>query len=344
MLVQIVLFDGFDLLDAIGPYEVFQAAGINGGGALQVELVSVDGARAVPSGMGGPEIRTTGRPDLARADILLVPGASGTVDGEGSDSVAALLAREAAGELPRIATAALAEPDMIVATVCGGSLILAMAGVLKGRPAVTHHMGMAVLETTGAKPIKARVVDDGNLVSGGGVTSGIDVAMHLVERKLGPRVAHAVETLFEYERRGTVWRDQGLDPSSQQPAVPTAGAMLNPPANAASTVIADVKGRWDVVIATPMGKQVVIYEITDTGGLLTGTATQGADVTPLLDLAVDHALLTWSQHVTKPMRLHLRFEVLVDGNAMTGTAKAGFLPASKLTGVRQRGPASPAVQ
>jgi len=77
---------------------------------------------------------------------------------------------------------------------------------------VTHHMGMALLETAGAVPVKARVVDDGNLVTGGGVTSGLDVALHLVERTLGPRISHAVETLFEHERRGTVWSNRGAAP------------------------------------------------------------------------------------------------------------------------------------
>ena len=58
----------------------------------------------------------------------------------------------------------------------------------------------------------ARVVDDGNLVTAGGVTSGLDLGVYLVERELGPQIAHAVEALFEYERRGTVWCARGLAP------------------------------------------------------------------------------------------------------------------------------------
>jgi transcriptional regulator GlxA family with amidase domain len=99
-----------------------------------------------------------------------------------------------------------------MATVCGGSLILGIAGMLKGRHAVTHHMGMAVLAATGATVVAARVVDDGNFVSAGGVTSGLDLALHLLERTLGPRIAHATESLFAYERRGTVWRPEGREP------------------------------------------------------------------------------------------------------------------------------------
>ena len=86
-----------------------------------------------------------------------------------------------------------------------------MAGLIEGRHAVTHHMGMDVLEATGVIPIRARVVDDGDLVTSGGVTSGLDLGLYLLEREFGPRIAHAVEELFEYERRGTTWRNQGLE-------------------------------------------------------------------------------------------------------------------------------------
>lgn len=60
--------------------------------------------------------------------------------------------------------------------------------------------------------VDARVVDDGDLVSAGGVTSGLDLGLYLLERAYGPRIAHAVEQLFEYERRGTVWCERGAVP------------------------------------------------------------------------------------------------------------------------------------
>lgn len=335
MLVQIILFNGFDLLDAIAPYEVFTAAGMNSGNGMTVEFVSAAGARAVPSGPGGLPIPAVGRPDLDRAGIILIPGAAGPTEGDGPDTIPAMLAREAGGELPGIAAAALSRPGVTVATVCGGSLILAMAGLLKGRPVVTHHMGMAVLEEAGAIPIKARVVDDGNLVTGGGVTSGLDVALHLVERFEGSRIAHAVETLFEYERRGTVWSNRGAAPlgAGKPPAVdrqvPDAGVIPPGPGEPG------VAGRWDVTIATPMGRQAVTYDISVANGAVTGMATQGAELTPLIGLTASGNRLTWSQHVTKPMKLTLRFDVSVDRDTMTGTAKAGVLPSSKLAGIRR---------
>src|SRR5947208_1676821 len=79
------------------------------------------------------------------------------------------------------------------------------AVLLEGRHAVTHHLGMDVLDATGVKVVDARVVDDGDLVTAGGVTSGLDLALHLLQRSYGPRAALAVESLFAYERRGTVW-------------------------------------------------------------------------------------------------------------------------------------------
>ena len=213
MLAQIVLFDGFDLLDVVAPFEVLVAGGMAAGGQLSVELVSSEGARAVPSNPGGVTLQATGGIDLDRVNLLIVPGAGGKVNSDDADSIPAILGRALETDLPNILQAAMAKPDVIVATVCGGSLLLALSGMLEGRPAVTHHMGMEVLGTTGAIPIKARIVDDGDLITAGGVTSGLDLGLYLVERELGPRVAQAIETLFEYERRGTVWMARGLEPA-----------------------------------------------------------------------------------------------------------------------------------
>ena len=91
--------------------------------------------------------------------------------------------------------------------------MLAMAGLIEGRPATTHHLGLDALEATGTIAIDARVVDDGDLVTGAGVTSGLDLGLYLLERELGPRIAHAVEKLIAHERRGTVWRNSGPAPT-----------------------------------------------------------------------------------------------------------------------------------
>ncbi len=206
---QIVLFDGFDPLDAIAPFEVLVAGSDEVGGALDVEIVSAEGPRRVVSGTRGLALEATGTLDPHRPGYLVVPGASGPVDGDpddGVETVPVLLARFAQSAAAPLIAQALADPGITVATVCGGSLALAMAGLLEGRHAVTHPLGMDVLEATGVRPVHARLVDDGDLVSASGVTSGIDLGLYLLEREYGPHVAHAVEQLFVHERRGTAWR------------------------------------------------------------------------------------------------------------------------------------------
>ncbi|MEU7979662.1 DJ-1/PfpI family protein [Micromonospora sp. NPDC049081] len=211
MPIQIVLFDGFDPLDVIAPFEVLAAGVDAAGSALTVELVSVEGPREVVGGTRGLTLRATARLDPARPGYVVVPGASGPTTGDPDEGVATipvLLSRFADSAAVPL-RAAIDNPDVTVAAVCGGSLALAMAGLIEGRHAVTHHLGMDALDATGVHAVPARVVDDGDLVTAGGVTSGLDLGLHILEREFGPRVAHAVETLFEYERRGTVWRAAG---------------------------------------------------------------------------------------------------------------------------------------
>lgn len=224
-----MLFDGFDPLDVVAPYEVLYAGGTASGGALSVELVSAEGPRAVVGGTGGLVLQATAALDPGRAGLVLVPGASGRVGepgelpdqeaGAGSgewrqdELIPVLLGRTLTTSLPALLKAAMDSPDVTVSAVCGGTLVLAMAGLLEGRRATTHHLGMDLLDATGACAVNARVVDDGDLVTGAGVTSGLDLGLYLLEREIGPRVARAVEELFAYERRGVVWRDRGPVPA-----------------------------------------------------------------------------------------------------------------------------------
>lgn len=212
MHAQIVLFDGFDPLDAVAPFEVLLAGRDALGGDLQVELVSGEGPRAVISGSGGLILQATAQLDPGKPGYVIVPGASGPVEGDpdqGVETIPVLLARFGETAALPLVRQAMANPEVTVATVCGGSLALAMAGLLDGRHANTHHLGVDVLEATGAIPVNARVVDDGDLVTAAGVTSGLDLALYLLDRSFGPRIALAVEQLFAYERRGTVWSNNG---------------------------------------------------------------------------------------------------------------------------------------
>jgi len=211
MLAQIILFDGFDPLDVIAPFEVLSAGSDALGGALDVRLVALDAAGPVVSGTRDLELIATHALDPEAPGMVILPGASGPTSGDPDAvrTIPVILAGLAETTLPDLMRRAFAAPDTLVATVCGGGLALAMAGLLDGRTAVTHTLGNDVLEATGTTVVRARVVDDGNFVSAGGVTSGLDLALYLLEREFGPRIAIAVEQLFEYERRGTVWISKG---------------------------------------------------------------------------------------------------------------------------------------
>ena len=209
MRVQVVLFDGFDPLDVLGPFEVFHLGAGLTGGRMTVELVSAEGPRVVPSGLEAVSLAATAALDPA-ADLVVVPGAVGALalDPEVDGGIGQLLARAGSSALAGPLRDAVGRDGTTVATVCGGSLLVAWAGLADGRPLVTHGHG-ADLVGTAARPVDARVVDDGDLVSAGNVTSGIDLALHLLEREVGPQVAHAVEQVIRHERRGTVWRADG---------------------------------------------------------------------------------------------------------------------------------------
>jgi putative intracellular protease/amidase len=217
LLAQVVLFNGFDPLDVIAPYEVLAAGGALTDGALRVELVSAEGPRQVPSGMGLLALAATARLEPQRADLVVVPGAAGSLpEGEDdvrADSIPVILARTLDTPLPGLLKQAIDRPGPTVATVCGGSLLLAMAGLIQGRPATTNRLGLDGLAAAGVTAIDARVVDDGDLVTASSVTSGLDLALYLLERHLGARVACATERLLGHERRGTVWRDTGPAPA-----------------------------------------------------------------------------------------------------------------------------------
>ena len=94
-------------------------------------------------------------------------------------------------------------------------------------------------------------------------------------------------------------------------------------------------GTWNIIVATPIGRQHVVLEVSTRDGTVRGTATRGSEVVPFIAPVLAGNRLTWTQHVTKPLRLSLTFDVTVEGSTMVGTAKAGILPSSRVTGLRQ---------
>jgi transcriptional regulator GlxA family with amidase domain len=94
-------------------------------------------------------------------------------------------------------------------------MLATAAGLTQGRPAITHHGAVDDLRASGAQVVEARVVDDGDLVTAGGVTSGIDLALWLVERHFGAELADAVAAEIEHPRHGEVWRATPGQPSGR---------------------------------------------------------------------------------------------------------------------------------
>lgn len=199
MRIAVVVFDGFDELDAIGPLEVLRNAATMGDAGLQVDLVALDGAAEV-TGSHGLVVRTDGPLGAGRFDLLVIPG--GGWNDRGAQGAWAEAER---GDLPA-AIAAAHRAGTVVATVCTGAMLASAAGLTRGRPAVTHHGAIEELRASGAEVVEARVVDDGDLVTAGGVTSGIDMALWLVERHFGAELADAVAAEIEHPRHGEVWR------------------------------------------------------------------------------------------------------------------------------------------
>ena len=123
------------------------------------------------------------RPDLADVDVLVIPGGPGSRELEKNRDVLAWLAT-----YPN---------NRMVVSVCTGALLLGAMGRLTGRRATTHASAMTELARHGATAVAERVVDEGQVITAGGVTSGIDAGLHVVRRLMGDAVAWKVAAQME---------------------------------------------------------------------------------------------------------------------------------------------------
>ncbi|WP_374524692.1 DJ-1/PfpI family protein [Sphingopyxis sp.] len=121
-----------------------------------------------------------------QADILCVPGGHGVTEALGDAATIAFIARQAADA-------------RWVTSVCTGAFLLGRAGLLAGKRATTHWGYTHLLPLVGATHETARVVEDGNVVTSGGVTSGLDFALTLIARLQGESVAQAIQLAIEYD-------------------------------------------------------------------------------------------------------------------------------------------------
>jgi cyclohexyl-isocyanide hydratase len=175
----ILVFPNVQQLDLTGPYEVM--ATVKG---AEVELIWTD-CNPVMSSTRLSLTPTATFDDCPPLDVLCIPGGGG---------VNALLEDKAVLDFvwERAAQA------RYITSVCSGALVLGAAGLLKGKRATTHWYAHDFLEEFGAIPVDARIVEDGKLITAGGVTSGIDFGLALVARLLGQAEAEIVQLSLEY--------------------------------------------------------------------------------------------------------------------------------------------------
>jgi len=182
MQIAIGLYPEFTSLDAMGPYQVLQHVP----DAELVLCAERTGILTDDKGLLRLEIERT-FDDVPRPDVLLVPGGyiTRSIAVEGNPVVGWIRA---------------AHPTTTWTTsVCTGALLLGAAGVLNGLRATTHWSAYADLERLGAHPTEERVVREGKVITGAGVSAGIDMALTLAAELASPLVAQAIQLGIEYD-------------------------------------------------------------------------------------------------------------------------------------------------
>ena len=178
--IGFLLFPNVTQLDLTGPYEVLSM--------MPGAVMHLIGATLAPvTASGGLTLRPTTTYDLCPPlDVVCVPGGTG-MNALLTDATALAFLRRQAGQA------------RYVTSVCTGALVLGAAGLLHGRRAATHWMSMEFLEAFGAIPVAERVVVDGNVITGGGVTAGIDFGLRMVAELRGEAAARAIQLAIEYD-------------------------------------------------------------------------------------------------------------------------------------------------
>jgi transcriptional regulator GlxA family with amidase domain len=181
MQVAIALFPKVTILDAIGPYEVF-----HGLPDAEVVVCAAQRGRLPAGGQLHIDVDHT-FDDVPTPDVVLVPGGN----------ITRRMAREGDPIIDWIRSAH--EHTTYTASVCTGALLLGAAGLLRGLKATTHWLAYDELRRYGAEPTEQRVVFQDRIVTGAGVSAGIDLALEVMTRLSGPEVAQATQLILEYD-------------------------------------------------------------------------------------------------------------------------------------------------
>ena len=178
--IVFVLFDQVTQLDFTGPAQFL--ARMPG---AKVHVAAAD-LSPVMTDVGFAIMPTVSFTDCPQADLLCVPGGLGVAAGLGDERLISFVAAQAGSAA-------------WVTSVCTGAFILGRAGLLRGKRATTHWGYTQLLQLVGAVHEDARIVFDGNLVTAGGVTSGIDFALAIIARLHGESMARSVQLSLEYD-------------------------------------------------------------------------------------------------------------------------------------------------
>ena len=178
--IGLLLFPNLTQLDMTGPYEVFTKFPDS-----DVHLVwkTLDPVKA---GGGMQLLPSMTFEDCTQLDLICVPGGAGMNALLNDEETLDFVRRQAAGA-------------RYVTSVCTGSLVLGAAGLLQGKRATSHWMSHAMLAAFGCEPVAERVVVDGNVITGGGVTAGIDFALTVAGELLGAEAARKIQLGMEYD-------------------------------------------------------------------------------------------------------------------------------------------------
>jgi transcriptional regulator GlxA family with amidase domain len=181
MQVAYLLYDRFTALDITGPHDVLNSVPGNESIFVAEQPGPIRNESETLSLVADASLEEVPSPD-----IVVVPGGFGN---------RMLLEHEPLHDWIR----GVHETSTWTTSVCTGSLLLAAAGLLDGAPATTHWLARDVLAELGAKPLPDRIVEHGKIITAAGVSSGIDMALHLVTKINGPEVAQAVQLGIEYD-------------------------------------------------------------------------------------------------------------------------------------------------
>ncbi len=179
-----VAFAGMTLLDLVGvhdPLSRIRSLGFDATSTCEI-LAANEGPVWAADGASLSAARV--RPSLAELDVLVVPGGPG--------------ARALVHDTAVVAWLQTFPENRLVTSVCTGALLLGAAGRLRGRRATTHATALGELAAYGATAVRERVVDAGQVVTAGGVTSGLDLGIHLVRRLEGDDAAGAIARQMEW--------------------------------------------------------------------------------------------------------------------------------------------------